>query len=475
MRVSVRALFRLVRHGLVVLALAAALMLGACSLGEPVEDGLAPPPPPTAGPGEPPPPLKIYITRPGMYELPLSELAAYGLAGDPEALRLFHRGQPQPVWLAGEGQSLALRFYGQASQSVYSAASVYILQAGNGPVNWMAETPGSAPVSGEAVSGQAVATLHLEADERYSPQVEAGDHFFWRTLAAPGSTAFDFSLPAVGEGGAQLRVEVWASTEAPQEPDHRMRLALNGELLADLAWDGIGRHTLEAEVPPGVLAPGGNQLVVEAPGVAEVLAEVAFIDWLEIDYPRPLAPGDGQLAFAGAEGPLELSGFEGPMAVFDVTAPEAATRSLFAEGEDILLPAAPGRSFIAVGEGSYLRPDQAVQAWLVPDLRAAGSGADYLAVGPAELLEPLAPLLEWRRGQGLQPLAVPLEAVFDQFGGGYPEPAAVQAFMVHAAGAWDPATIPRGSCCWPDRYRPWRSRRSSPRPRLPAGSSRSTG
>ena len=97
------------------------------------------------------------------------------------------------------------------------------------------------------------------------------------------------------------------------------------------------------------------------------------------------------------------------------------------------------RSLLAVGADGYLSPDQVAQAWMAPDLRAAGSGADYVVVGPAELLPPLAPLLEWRAGQGLEVRAVPLEAVFDQFSHGAPEPAAIQALMAHAAEAWDPA------------------------------------
>ncbi len=42
-------------------------------------------------------------------------------------------------------------------------------------------------------------------------------------------------------------------------------------------------------------------------------------------------------------------------------------------------------------------------------------------------------------GRDLATLALPLEAVVDQFGYGYPEPAAIQALMAYAAEAWDPA------------------------------------
>ncbi|NIM09567.1 MAG: hypothetical protein GTO53_10580, partial [Planctomycetales bacterium] len=68
-----------------------------------------------------------------------------------------------------------------------------------------------------------------------------------------------------------------------------------------------------------------------------------------------------------------------------------------------------------------------------------GRGAEYVAIGPADLLEPLQPLLDWRSAQGLNVVAVPLEAVYDQFGHGMPEPQAVQDFMAYAAATWRPA------------------------------------
>ncbi len=64
-----------------------------------------------------------------------------------------------------------------------------------------------------------------------------------------------------------------------------------------------------------------------------------------------------------------------------------------------------------------------------PDLHSVENGADYIAIGPQDLLKPLQPLLDYRRQQGLTPLAVPLQAVYDQFGYGQPEPQAIQRFI----------------------------------------------
>ncbi|RME46927.1 MAG: hypothetical protein D6791_07060 [Chloroflexi bacterium] len=106
-----------------------------------------------------------------------------------------------------------------------------------------------------------------------------------------------------------------------------------------------------------------------------------------------------------------------------------------------------GRRYEAVGPGGYRRPARIARASTSPDpsllatqgLRAAGNGADYVAVGPPDLLEPLAPLLAWREQQGLKVLTVPVEGIYDQFNDGLPEPEAIRAFLKYARQSWQPA------------------------------------
>jgi hypothetical protein len=66
-------------------------------------------------------------------------------------------------------------------------------------------------------------------------------------------------------------------------------------------------------------------------------------------------------------------------------------------------------------------------------------GAEYVAIGPDELMAPLRPLISLRESQGLKTAVVPVQAIYDQFGGGYPEPDAIQAFMRYAAQHWKPS------------------------------------
>jgi hypothetical protein len=391
-------------------------------------------------PTKPAQPLKIFIQEPGIVELMLAELAEYGFSGDPETLRLTHRGRTQPLWLVEDGTEWVLRFYGRAGESLYTQASIYLLASGDNVPRWSEEAPPGSS-DGAALSKQTQAILRLEENLRYSPKVATGDHFFWNSLVAPGTQAVSFSLPSLAEGPGQIRVGVWASTEASQDPDHRLRAVLNDQPLFDETWDGIGRRSIIAEIPAGALLPGENELLIESPGGLDVVADIIFLDWVEIQYPRKLEPEASQLAFLGSGQVFELSGFKEAATIYDVTDPEAV---LWLKPEEktsgrLTVSTMDGHEYLAVGPGGYQKPVQIAPLAVFPALDAAGAGGDYVAVGPEDLLAPLQPLLEWREGQGLTVRAVSLEAIYDQFNYGYPEPDAIQAFMQFAGEHWDPA------------------------------------
>ena len=63
-------------------------------------------------------------------------------------------------------------------------------------------------------------------------------------------------------------------------------------------------------------------------------------------------------------------------------------------------------------------------------------GANYLVIGPEELLQASWPLLELRIGQGLTALAVPIEQIYSEFGYGETRPEAIRSFLEHAYHHW---------------------------------------
>jgi hypothetical protein len=384
--------------------------------------------------------VKLFVDAEGAYELTAADLQslnpAWG-AADPHKFQLFDRGQARPLWVENHPTGFSLRFYGQPSDSRYTTSRVYVLSydpQGQGlPMPAVgAEPAASAPID------LVHTTARFEHNDQYAPQVEAGDHFFWQSLPAPQTQTYELTLPEAQPGPARLRVELWASTSAPVSPDHHVRLTLNGQSVADAAWDGAGRRTLEAELPDGVLA-GTNTLGIDLPGDTGAPAEIVFLDWIEFSYPRRAAFAAGALLWTGEAAPVQLTGFNGPLTLWDVTAPESVASITVNPGEGgLTFQGQTGHRYLAV-EPQGLRKPSAAPLTLAPDLRAAGRGADWVAVGPADLLAPLQPLADWRAAQGLQTALIPLDAVADQFGAGYPEPEAIQSFVQYAARSWQPA------------------------------------
>ena len=292
------------------------------------------------------------------------------------------------------------------------------------------------------------AVSRREENRQYLPQAQGAEHWFWAALPAAGSQVVDIPIDNLGEAGqgaALLRLGLYGGTEAPASPDHHALVRVNERLIADERWDGRGEHIIEANFDPSSLKEGVNQVAVEIPGDTGLAAELNYLDWVEIVYPRLLIAVYDRLDFVSPGGEQVVNGFSAPPAVYQVTVPEQAQRldPLNAESAGgkytVRLPSTVGERYIAVGPQGYLKPSRLVPFVDTPDLRQPDLGADYLAVGPADLIAPLQPLLDFRRSLGLQTLAVPVDAVYDQFNYGYAEPQAVQQLMKYAAQSWQPS------------------------------------
>jgi hypothetical protein len=388
-----------------------------------------------------------------MYQIAAKQLQAVGWTMgslDPQQIGLLYHGRPQPFWVQGQGSKAYLRFYGQSTDSRYATENVYwlvrkgFLEAdGSSNAGTGATTP-SDQLFGDSVpsvldpTSTYLATAHVEQDKVYSPQVEAGDHWFWLSIPAPQVKEFDFELDHVAPGPGRVAVEAWASTEAPESPDHHLILNLNGQQVADQTWDGQGRHRIVADIPSTLLGDGVNRLRIDAPGDTGVAADITYLDWFAVQYPRQLFPASDRLEFNGQASSQHLSGFTQPVAIYDITRPEAVqlVDESTAGDAGFDFAGASGHRYLAVGDNGYLEPAAILPARMDPDLRASNPGADYIAIGPGDLLVPLQPLLDRRAAQGLHTLALPVEAVYDQFGGGLPEPEAVRSFLRYAVNNW---------------------------------------
>ncbi len=383
--------------------------------------------------------IKILVDSEGIFALEARDLASLGWADvDAGSLRMVHDGRPYPFQASGRGRDLQVVFYGRPpgdEAARFTSASAYFLFRDGDTAQRVALA------SLEATAGPAEEQfrerLLLEQDLRYEPLSAENETWYWEQLIAPGSTAIDFEAPGLAPGPARLSIALLAVTQSHEaDPDHHLRVALNGDAVLDESWDGLGPAVLTAELPSGLLADGDNRLTLEAVGDTGVAADIVLLDTVALTYTRALQALDDRLVFTAPGEAAALEGFSLAPLVLEVSDP--FTAGIVPPAEDGQIYATtPGGRYAAAGPQGYGAPLALEPALLQPDLGSPEmQGADYLAIGPAGLLPPLEPLLDLRREQGLSVMSVPWQAIVDQFGGGQETPEAIRSFLAHAAASW---------------------------------------
>ena len=92
-------------------------------------------------------------------------------------------------------------------------------------------------------------------------------------------------------------LNLWSNTEGPVDPDHHLLLKINDQLIMDQTWDGKGGQQFSATIPLGILVKGENRLLVGIPGDTGSEAEVVWINWYEVSYPRYAVAEEEQLKY----------------------------------------------------------------------------------------------------------------------------------------------------------------------------------
>jgi len=301
------------------------------------------------------------------------------------------------------------------------------------------------PVASAAPGGAAVAEAwtdeRWEKDVQYLPGLmQAESPWLWETLLATWIRSYPMELGRLASASEPARLSVWlqGGTDFPESPDHHVRIRVNGNSVGEASWDGQTPYRLDAELAPGTLVEGANLFQIENVGDTTAQYSQLFLDKYELRSARQLAAQAG--SFDGvfhAAGSAEIRDLPLGTMVLDTTEPVARwlvdTR---ASSLGVSFRTEAGRRYLAVSP-------QAVRSVAVrlagpPSLRGA-LRADYLVVGPREFLAAAEPLLEQRRGQGLESMSAAIEDVYDEFGYGEAHPEALKAFLECAFHSWERA------------------------------------
>ncbi len=392
---------------------------------------------------------KVHVATEGIYALDYSTLVAAGLPIediDPATLRLTHDG----IEVAGhwEGDSdLAfeagerLLFYARPQLTRFAGYDVYWLSWGSGAGQRMASRPG-APTG--LPSGIAWTTTQVEENTQYDwlHAGRDGDHWFWRGLKLPDlvNDTFEITLetPTPGTTGV-LRVWLRGITSAAPDPDHHVRFSVNGSAVGEAKWEGEIVYTATLNLPNGLLQADLNTVDASLPGDTGAAVEGTWIDAIAISYALEAVNGDvARFRGQASTSAYTIGGFSNnSLRVYDVTdqnAPRIVTGSAINEGSISVGDSGPTPAeYLIVSDDQIQIPQALIIAKAVSD---PPSGADYLIITHPDFEAALAPLVAHRAAQGLRVVSVDVEGIYDEFGDGRMDPAAIQSFLAHAYANW---------------------------------------
>ena len=304
------------------------------------------------------------------------------------------------------------------------------------PAGLAMATRDASPAGGPVVESQGSA--RFERNVRYMPSLlEAPDRWLWDAVGAATARTFPFDLEGVSASTAPARlvVRLVGGSDYPVDPDHHVRVLVNGGLVAETSWDGLTPRTIEAAFDSSLLHEGANALEIHNVGDTAAAASFVHLDRFEIAYPQSLAPPagrfEGRFLVAGAATIAGLAGAH----LLDTTEDHAVWLSgAQPTPAGLRFRAEAGRRYLAVAAGAVASPE--VRAPARSTLLDRRNGATHLVLAPREFLEAAEILVQHRQAQGLLSRAVAVEEVFDVFGHGESHSQAVQDFLAYAFHHW---------------------------------------
>jgi len=401
------------------------------------------------------PEFKIHVEEAGLYKLTYNDLLNAGLplaSLNPRTLQVSHGWPRQEVAIWVEGQDDYqfntgdyVLFYAEPEFSRFVDYDIYFLSYGQGDGQRM----GSQSVSPTGEAGTAWRIATAESNRHYVPQYPGrdGDHWYWADLTRPGNTSATYTLnlqhPLTTGSAATLTLWLQSYTDPAQNPDHRLAVTVNGVPVGEHTWNGKQPVAANFTVPANALQDGTNQVSLSLPGLSGVSVEGVWFDAMRLTYPINRA-GSGQLIFQGEAGQKSytLNGWANTgLSVYDITDPAHPLRltgyTLTLNGSTYTLSLADADANAA----KYLvMPDSQIKSpvSITPALTFTdpSGGADYIIITHANFAQAIVPLAQHRANQGLRVFTVDIQEIYDSYGPGRMDPAAIKNFLNHTFSQW---------------------------------------
>jgi len=391
---------------------------------------------------------KIEVSAPGWYRVSFQDLEAAGFhVGDASRLQLYADGVEQAIQVFGAGSegerpiTAGIEFFGVPNDTPASGTRTYWLIEGDRPGLRAAHRDSA----GDEGSSPGIVPFTVQVKERliYVPGVLNGDreNFFGQAITAdPAVETVAVSHLAASGGDATLRLALQGLTKDP----FGVQVNVNGTTVGKVKVEGATWQQSSLTIPASVLKDGENTVTLSRLDESSI----AFVDTLELSYPRETIVGAGQTAFnfpAEMENPqIRLEGFStASVRVMDVSVPSRPVELKVSGGRegnayyaDVTVPVHhSGTTLLAFTDEQMAAPSGVVldapSSWNAADHRA-----DMVIIGPAGFLPAADPLRAFHESEGLEVEMVDVQDIFDEFSYGAKDPAAIRAFLARAQTVW---------------------------------------
>ncbi len=392
--------------------------------------------------------VKLSVQREGWYRVEQAELQAAGMpaGADPRTLQLFADGQEVPIAVtAGKTKSSwdGIEFYGVPIDSPSTANHIYWLVAGSQLGARVKSAEGQAGSLGPQAFSY---TVERRDKTVYFPALKngGGEKFFGPLIfnARPADQSLVLQHVAASGVSAKLEVSVQGFTDAP----HIVKVLFNGVQLGSISFSGLKKGMAQYSIAQSALKAGTNQVQLIGPAG---FSDISMSEYVRLTYLHTNEADNNALRFpVPGNTAVTIRGFtKSAIRVIDVTTPKApqelrATVTKSGNGYSVTVaePAKGARMLLAFASDQQKKP-AAIVADQPSSWRDPSRASDYVVVTGKDLIASLAPLVAHRKSQGLTPVVVDIEDVYDEFSFGNKSPQALKDFLAYAKASW--AKTPR--------------------------------
>lgn len=417
----------------------------------------------------------LRVERAGVARLRFEDLPSGAWAGSSlNSIGLYDRGQPVPIKLTSAdslfGPGDAVEFIADASQSLYSKARVYQLRRNQieparikqrRALNSTAGLPSMVVAREVAIDGDLVYNFSSPSPDPWHAER------LLSTPSAPLTKTYTLQIDPSRVGDVYLTGSLIGGIDRPgTEPDHAVRIAVNGTEVQYLRFDALDIAAIDARVPASAVNAGANTVSLTLPATNGT--DIVWLEKLGFRYQGAISAQGGAARFTPVPGDyadipaadrlfagdfdhdaaidsctgVDLQNFCQAAVVAGVDGLSARVYRRQADGSvEALLGVAATASGVAWAEPRTLGREIVVaDAAGIVSVAVAAAEAPVALSGPAELLIVAHPmfvgaveaLAARRRAQGMTVQTVSVGAAYARYSGGNIDPEAIDQLIATA-------------------------------------------